>query len=87
LTGKPAILVPFPAAAEDHQTKNALSLVNKEAALMVKDSEVNNELVDLCLELAENPQLQKTLKQNIKAFAKPNAAQDIVKEVRNIIGK
>ncbi|KPM47737.1 undecaprenyldiphospho-muramoylpentapeptide beta-N-acetylglucosaminyltransferase [Jiulongibacter sediminis] len=87
LTGKPAILVPFPAAAEDHQTKNALSLVNKEAALMVKDSEVNNELIDQCLELAENPQLQKTLKQNIKAFAKPNAAQDIVKEVRNIIGK
>jgi UDP-N-acetylglucosamine--N-acetylmuramyl-(pentapeptide) pyrophosphoryl-undecaprenol N-acetylglucosamine transferase len=87
LTEKPSILVPFPAAAEDHQTKNAMSLVNKEAALMVKDNEVSAELIDTCLQLAENPQLQKTLKQNIKTFAKPNAAQDIVREIRSIIGK
>ncbi|MGR3810803.1 undecaprenyldiphospho-muramoylpentapeptide beta-N-acetylglucosaminyltransferase [Jiulongibacter sp. NS-SX5] len=86
LTAKPSVLVPFPAAAEDHQTKNAMSLVNKQAALMVEDSLAQESLVDKSIELLQNKELQQNLTQNIKEFAKPLAAKEIVKEVRSIIG-
>jgi UDP-N-acetylglucosamine--N-acetylmuramyl-(pentapeptide) pyrophosphoryl-undecaprenol N-acetylglucosamine transferase len=85
LTQKPSILVPFPNAAEDHQTMNAMSLVNEEAAIIVKDIEVENELIESCLALAKDEDLQKSLSTKIKAFAKPNAAKEIVEEIKKIL--
>ncbi len=85
LTKKPSILVPFPNAAEDHQTMNALSLVNKNAAIMVKDSDVSELLINTCLELAQNEKKQLELASNITEFAKPNAAKEIVAEVKRIM--
>lgn len=85
LAGKPCILVPFPNAAEDHQTKNAMTLVNAEAALQVKDSEVGEKLISTCLDLSEDTELQIKLGTQIKQFAKPNAAKEIVEQIKMII--
>ncbi len=87
LTGNPSILVPFPNAAEDHQTMNALSLVEKEAAILVKDSLVNSELIKTCLKLADDVALQQSLKKNIAGFAKPNAAKEIVEQIKQVLEK
>lgn len=81
LVGKPAILVPFPAAAEDHQTKNAMSLVGRKAALLVNDAMARTELVTAALTLLGDLSQQKLLSQNISQLAKPNAAREIAKEV------
>lgn len=86
LVAKPSILVPFPNAAEDHQTKNAMSLVNENAALIVKDNEVGEKLISTCLSLLADEKRQQELSRQIKAFAKPNAAKEIVEEVRKVIG-
>ncbi|MEO6302749.1 MAG: glycosyltransferase, partial [Bacteroidia bacterium] len=78
---KPCILVPLPTAAEDHQTKNAMSLVNKNAAILVKDIEATKVLVDKAIELINNSTEQQTLKTNIKQLAFLNSANVIAKEV------
>ena len=62
---KPAVLVPFPFAAEDHQTSNAMNLVNKQAALIVKDNEAKEKLVETVVGLSKDEVLQQTLKTNI----------------------
>ena len=62
LLQKPVILVPSPNVAEDHQTKNALALVNKEAALYVKDAEAENELLDLAIKTVQQPEVLKKLR-------------------------
>ncbi|AWW00075.1 undecaprenyldiphospho-muramoylpentapeptide beta-N-acetylglucosaminyltransferase [Arcticibacterium luteifluviistationis] len=85
LTNKPSILVPLPSAAEDHQTMNAMSLVNENAALLVKDVDVSQELVKATIDLAGNSDLQSELSNNIKAFAKPKAAEEIVNEILSLI--
>jgi UDP-N-acetylglucosamine--N-acetylmuramyl-(pentapeptide) pyrophosphoryl-undecaprenol N-acetylglucosamine transferase len=85
LTGKPSILVPFPAAAEDHQTQNALSLVKVNAAWLVKDAEAREKLVDKAIELANDPKTMKELSKNIKTLGKPNAGQEIAEEVLRLI--
>ncbi|UFH54956.1 undecaprenyldiphospho-muramoylpentapeptide beta-N-acetylglucosaminyltransferase [Spirosoma sp. KNUC1025] len=85
LVGRPAILVPFPAAAEDHQTKNAMSLVERNAALLVKDHSARQELITAALNLLNNPAQQKQLSIEIKTLAKPNAARDIAQEVIKLI--
>ena len=82
---KPCILVPLPTAAEDHQTKNALSLVNKEAALLVKDQEAKEGLIKEVLSLCANERLQEALKQNMAKLAMPNAAEQITKEVLKLV--
>lgn len=81
LVGRPAILVPFPAAAEDHQTKNAMSLVERNAALLVNDRSAREELITTTLNLLNNPAQQKQLRTEIKTLAKPNAARHIAQEV------
>jgi len=78
LVGKPSILVPSPNVAEDHQTHNAMSLVNKDAAILVKDSESVNDLVDKALELVMNKRRCEILSQNIRKLATPDATKDIV---------
>jgi UDP-N-acetylglucosamine--N-acetylmuramyl-(pentapeptide) pyrophosphoryl-undecaprenol N-acetylglucosamine transferase len=87
LAAKPCILVPYPFAAEDHQTANALNLSEKNAAILVKDSEAKQILVDKAINLLKDMALQKTLSENIVELAKPNAANEIVEEVFRIILK
>ena len=75
--GKPVILVPSPNVAEDHQTQNAQSLVNKNSALMVKDVESRLKLVEKIKSLSENKDLQEELSRNIKKLAVKDAADRI----------
>ena len=81
LTEKPSILVPSPNVAEDHQTKNAMALVNQKAAILVKDVNAKTALIPALLDLLKNTTLQQELKSNIKQLAKPNAAEIIADEV------
>jgi len=82
---KPVILVPSPNVAEDHQTKNAMALVNENAALIVKDNAANTALIPEILALLNNPQNQALLAQKIEKFAKPNAAIEIAKEALQLV--
>ncbi len=84
LVGRPAILVPFPAASEDHQTKNAMSLVDRNAALLVKDSQARTTLVGEALSLLNNADQRAILTKQIKLLARPNAASDIAQEIRKL---
>lgn len=85
MLGKPTVFVPYPFAAEDHQTANAQYLVQKGAALMVKDSEAMDKVVPLAISLAKDEQQQVQLSQNIKKEGVQNAdeiiAASILKEV------
>lgn len=81
LIGKPVILVPSPNVAEDHQTKNAMSLVNKQAAMMMKDAQAPDELVDLALETVNSKEKLESLSMNIKKLALPDSANIIADEV------
>ena len=85
LVGKPAILVPSPNVAEDHQTKNALALVEKDAALMVRDDNAKEELLWSAMEVLKNEELCRRLGGNIKNLAKPDADAEIAKAVLNLI--
>ncbi len=82
---KPCILVPLPTAAEDHQTKNAMSLVNKNAAILVKDTETQSKLITAAIELMKNETKQTELKQNISKLALPNAAEVITNEILKLV--
>jgi UDP-N-acetylglucosamine--N-acetylmuramyl-(pentapeptide) pyrophosphoryl-undecaprenol N-acetylglucosamine transferase len=82
---KPVLFVPYPFAAEDHQTVNALQLVNKKAALMVKDNEVMQDLVKKTIELAKDNGLQETMKQNMAALAITNADEVVADEILKLI--
>ena len=81
LLAKPVILVPSPNVAEDHQTKNALALVQQDAALYVKDSEARMTLLPLAINTIMQPERLEQLSQNIRGLARPNAASDIADEV------
>jgi len=81
LLGKPVILVPSPNVAEDHQTKNALALVNKHAALYVKDSEAPDKLLQLAIDTVHNASALKSLSENILKLALPDSAEIIAREV------
>lgn len=84
IVGKPVILVPSPNVAEDHQTKNAMALVTKNAAIMLKDELAKTALVPEALSLLNNEVLKSELMQSIAKLAKPNATQDIVDVIENI---
>ena len=84
IVGKPVIFIPSPNVAEDHQTKNALSVVNKNAALLLKESELNM-FQNMFLELKNDIELQQKLSKNIKVLALPNATKDIVSEIEKLI--
>ena len=87
LLQKPVILVPSPNVAEDHQTKNALALVNKNAALYVKDVEAKELLLDKAIEAVAQPQLLKNLSKNIAELAFTDSANVIAKEVIKLAKK
>lgn len=78
---KPVLFVPYPFAAEDHQTVNAVQLVNKNAALMVKDNEVAEKLVFMTIELAKDVSKQNELKENIAVLGVTNADIRIAEEI------
>jgi UDP-N-acetylglucosamine--N-acetylmuramyl-(pentapeptide) pyrophosphoryl-undecaprenol N-acetylglucosamine transferase len=85
LVEKPVVFVPYPFAAEDHQTANAQSLVQKNAALMVKDSEAVEKLVPLVIELSKDEKKKNELKENIKKLAIRNADEVIATAIMNEI--
>ena len=87
ITQKPTIFVPYPYAAEDHQTQNALALMEKNAAMLVKDSEVEKELLSKILQLAQDEALQTTFKENISALAYPNATLEIAEIALKLVQK
>lgn len=85
VAGKPVIFVPFPYAAEDHQTVNAMQLVNQHAARMVKDADAGTQLITDVIALAGDKAEQQTLKKAISAFAVTNADTVIADEIIKII--
>ena len=87
LLQKPVILVPSPNVSEDHQTKNALALVNKNAALYVKDAEANDQLLDKAIDTVNQPELLKNLSKNIAELAFTDSANVIAKEVIKLAEK
>ena len=78
---KPVIFVPFPFAAEDHQTVNAKQLADKNAALMISDAEAKSRLVPTIIDLAGNQSIQETLKSNIGKLGVTDADKVIAKEI------
>lgn len=85
LIKKPVILVPSPNVAEDHQTKNAMALVSKNAALLVKDSDAKENLIPTAIKLLNNEEERTNLTNEISKLGKPNATADIVNEIEKII--
>lgn len=81
LLGKAVILVPSPNVSEDHQTKNAMALVNKDAAIYVADAKANEELLPTAIATVKDDSRLATLESNIVTMAKPYAAQEIAEEV------
>lgn len=85
ITGKPSILVPSPNVAEDHQTKNAKALLEKRAALLVKDKDAKKVLMGDILALMNDEKRRQQLSESITALAKPNAAEHIVDEIYRVV--
>ncbi|NLA63817.1 MAG: undecaprenyldiphospho-muramoylpentapeptide beta-N-acetylglucosaminyltransferase [Bacteroidales bacterium] len=85
LLGKPVILVPSPNVAEDHQTQNALALVKKNAAILVKDDSAQQELFPKALELVNSVEKLTALSSNIAKHAQHNSANSIVDEIAKLI--
>lgn len=81
IVSKPSILVPLPSAAEDHQTKNAMSLVVKNAAILVKESNAKTELINQAILLINDPQKLIELSKNSHLLALPNSTSMITNEV------
>ncbi len=78
---KPSILVPLLTAAEDHQTKNAMSLVNKKAAILIRDDQTKTKLIKEAIAIANNTSLQQELSKNCALLALPNSTNIIAQEV------
>lgn len=85
LVGKPTIFVPSPNVAEDHQTKNAMALVEKEAAVMVPDGEACNKVIPLAMKLLADKPTQQKLAKNIKSLAIADSADRVAKQAIEII--
>lgn len=85
--GKAVILIPNPHAPEDHQTKNAKILADKNAVLMIQEQETNKDLIPNILSLIENNELRQELANNLRFFGNPLAAKSIVDEVEKIVNK
>ncbi|MGV9003185.1 undecaprenyldiphospho-muramoylpentapeptide beta-N-acetylglucosaminyltransferase [Flavobacterium sp.] len=85
LVGKPVIFIPSPNVAEDHQTKNAIAIVQKNGALMLKENELEEQFNEVFANLISDESLQRKLSENIKTLGKPNATKDIVEEIIKLI--
>ena len=87
LIGKPAVLVPSPNVAEDHQTKNALALVEKGAARLVRDAEAVERMLQEALLILESEALAFSLSESIRQLGRPNAAEAIALEAIKLVDK
>ena len=87
IVGKPAVLVPFPFAAEDHQTKNAQALVDENAAILVPDNKAGEAVCAEALKLLSNSEECEKLSTNIKELALPNADEEIAREILKLATK
>ena len=85
IAAKPVVFVPSPNVAEDHQTKNARALADSEAAVLVKDSEARERLIDEALALLKDTNRRAGLSEKIKKWAKPDATREIVEEIVKLI--
>jgi len=85
IVGKPTIFIPSPNVAEDHQTKNAKAISDKNGAVLIKESDLDIRFQDVFSEIVQNENLQKELSENIKELAKPNATKDIVDEIVKLL--
>ncbi|WP_127844359.1 undecaprenyldiphospho-muramoylpentapeptide beta-N-acetylglucosaminyltransferase [Psychroflexus aestuariivivens] len=84
LVGKPVIFIPSPNVAEDHQTKNAKSIADKNAAIMITETELEEKFKNQFETLVEDKELQKKMSEQILKLAKPNATQTIVDEIEKL---
>ncbi|CAM4220322.1 undecaprenyldiphospho-muramoylpentapeptide beta-N-acetylglucosaminyltransferase [Gillisia limnaea] len=87
IVGKPVLFIPSPNVAEDHQTKNAMAVANKKAAVVLKEEELVEKFKDTILSLLESKNVQQELSENIKKLALPNATSAIVDEVEKLINQ
>ena len=85
IVGRPVILVPYPYAAEDHQTKNAKALVDKDAAIMISDKDARTALIPALFDLLKDEAKQSALKENIKVMGICDADIRIVDEVYKLV--
>ena len=85
LVGKPTVFIPSPNVAEDHQTKNAKAIADKNGAVLLRESELDEQFENTFSKLLADENWQKELSQNIKKLAKPNATKDIVEEIIKLI--
>jgi UDP-N-acetylglucosamine--N-acetylmuramyl-(pentapeptide) pyrophosphoryl-undecaprenol N-acetylglucosamine transferase len=85
LVGKPTIFIPSPNVAEDHQTKNANAIVEKNGALLLKESELDEKFESVFNKLIHDENLQNSLRQNMKKLAMPNATKSIVEEIIKLV--
>jgi UDP-N-acetylglucosamine--N-acetylmuramyl-(pentapeptide) pyrophosphoryl-undecaprenol N-acetylglucosamine transferase len=85
IVGKPTIFIPSPNVAEDHQTKNAKAISDKNGAILIKESELETQFETIFSDLNSNESKQAELSQNIKKLAKPNATKDIVEEIMKLV--
>jgi UDP-N-acetylglucosamine--N-acetylmuramyl-(pentapeptide) pyrophosphoryl-undecaprenol N-acetylglucosamine transferase len=85
LVGKPVIFIPSPNVAEDHQTKNARAISEKDAAILLKESEASEKFELVFTELLHSEEKQRTLSANISKLARPNATREIVDEIEKLL--
>jgi len=85
IVGKPVIFIPSPNVAEDHQTKNAQSIVDKKGAIMIRERELDTEFSSVFSKLISDAKLQKELSENIRKLAKVNATKEIVDQIIKLI--
>ena len=85
IVGKPTIFIPSPNVAEDHQTKNAKAISDKNGAILIRESELETQFETVFSDLISSESKQAELSQNIKKLAKPNATKDIVEEIVKLI--
>ena len=86
IVGKPVVFIPSPNVAEDHQTKNAMAIVNNDAALIIKEEDLDADFENKLSQLIVSPERQKQLGENIKQLAKPNAANEIAEIILGEMG-
>ena len=85
VVGKPVVFIPSPNVAEDHQTKNAMAIVNNDAALLIKEEDLDIDFENRFSQLVSSVEKQKELSNNIKKLALVNATKDIADEVEKLL--
>jgi UDP-N-acetylglucosamine--N-acetylmuramyl-(pentapeptide) pyrophosphoryl-undecaprenol N-acetylglucosamine transferase len=85
IVGKPVIFIPSPNVAEDHQTKNALAVSEKQAAILIKEQDLEHQFSNRFTELLNSASLREQLSNNIKALAMPNATMEIVNQIEKLL--